>query len=123
MRKIAFLFIASFLLSMAYSCQNKHSKAYSGLEKEIAAVEGQILEIDNCDDLQMLSFSILGLRSDLENACREQAVSEVEADELTKAVAHLDSVWQGKSSTLGCEAYFEAADELVTSEDDEYENY
>lgn len=118
MKRIALLFFVIVMLSMVYSCRNGHSKAYADFVKETALVETKILETDNCDDLQMLSFSILGLRSDLENACRDQSVAEAEADELTKAVARLDAVWQGKSTELGCERYFNDSDELITSEDD-----
>ena len=105
---------------MVYSCGNGHSKVYESLTKEAALIEGQMQETTTCDDLQMLSFSILGLRSDLENACLDQSVSEAEADELTKEAMRLESVWMDKSASLGCSSQDEA-EELVTSEVDDYD--
>lgn len=120
MRKTAIIFLVTILFSVLYSCGNGHSKVYVNLEKEVAVIEGKMQETATCDELQMLSFSILGLRSDLENACLDQSVSEAEADELTKEAMRLESVWMEKSASLGCSSQDEA-EELVTSELDDYD--
>ena len=108
-------------MSVICSCNHGHSKAYVALEKEMNYIETQINELDNCDDLQMLSFSILGLRSDLENARQDLAVSETEAAELEKMTDHLDAVWQSKVDTLDCTSNVEDDEELVTSDEDDYD--
>jgi len=120
MKKFALFSFVIALFSVFCSCGNGHSKAYLGLEKNELNIEGQIMETANCDDLQMLSFSILGFRSDLENAFRDLSVTEKEAEELTKMADHLDVVWQSKSSSLGCESFDADAEELITSEEDDY---
>ena len=121
MKKFALYLFVITLLSVFCSCGNGHSKVYLGLEKDELNIEEQIMETTNCDDLQMLGFSILGFRSDLENAFRDQSVTEKESEELTKMADHLEAVWQSKSSTLGCESYGEDAEELITSEEDDYD--
>ncbi len=123
MKKIlAFVFV-TITISMICSCNHGHSKVYVALEKEAGFVESQIQTLDGCDDLQMLSFSILGLRSDLENARRDQSVSETEALELAKMADRLDAVWQSKVNALDCDADVEETDELVTSDEDDYDIY
>ena len=118
MRKVSIVVFATVLFSATWSCSNGHSKVYESLEKEVSVIESQIGETDACDDFQMLSFSILGLRSDLENACIEHSLSEEEADALTKEAMRLESVWLAKSAALGC-ASQDDTEELVTSEYDE----
>ena len=120
MRKtIVFVFI-TIAFSMFYACRNGHSKVYSGLEKEVTFIENQILETDSCDDLQMLNFSILGLRSDIENASIGQAVTQVESEGLTGMVERLERLWQNKWNDLRCDAEFTEDDELYSSSDDDY---
>ena len=109
---------------MLYACRNGHSKVYSNLEKEATTIEGQIMETEDCDDLQMLSFSIMGFRSDFENARDELTVTENEALSLDAMANHLESVWHGKSFTMGCDTLTETSEELDTAEDDDtYEIY
>ena len=90
------------------------------LEKETTLIESKILETDNCDDLQMLSFSILGFRSDLENATLESSVSEAEAAELTQSANRLQKLWENKWNDLGCDAEIKEDEELYSSSDDDY---
>lgn len=118
-KTIIFVLVTAFL-SMFCACRNGHSKVYVNLEKETTLIESKILETDNCDDLQLLSFSILGLRSDLENATLERAVSESEANELTQIAERLERLWEQKWNDLGCDAEFNEDDELYSSSDDDY---
>lgn len=124
MKKTLVLMTAAAVFSMFCACRNGHSKAYTNLEKEANSIESQILETELCDDLQMLSFSILGFRSDFENARNDLSLSEQEAQSIDALASHLESVWHGKSFTMGCDTVTEEAEELVTSEnDDPYEIY
>ena len=124
MKKTYVLVFVIAVFSMLYACRNGHSKVYSNLEKEATTIEGQIMETEDCDDLQMLSFSIMGFRSDFENARDELTVTENEALSLDAMANHLESVWHGKSFTMGCDTLTETSEELDTAEDDDtYEIY
>ena len=124
MKKTFVLMIAVAVFSMLCACRNGHSKAFTQLEKEANSIESQILETEVCDDLQMLSFSILGFRSDFENARNDLSLTEEEVQSLDALAIHLESVWHGKSFNMGCDTVAEEAEELVTSEDDDpYEIY
>lgn len=124
MKKTYVLVFVITVFSMLYACRNGHSKVYSNLEKEATTIEGQIMETEDCDDLQMLSFSIMGFRSDFENARDELTVTENEALSLDAMANHLESVWHGKSFTMGCDTLTETSEELDTAEDDDtYEIY
>ena len=107
--------------SMLYSCGNGHSKVYSALEKDMNLVEAEIHEANSCDDLQMLTFNIMGLRSDLENALQDLSVTEQEAEALYKMAEHLESLWDSKSEALKCDEQQTGDDDLVTAEDDDYD--
>lgn len=120
MRKSIILVCITVFLSMLCACRNGHSKAYSGLEKDVAHIESQILETTSCDDLQMLGFGILGLRSDIENASIGLSVSEEETKTLTALADRLEALWRNKWNDLGCDAKYEEDDELYSSSDDDY---
>lgn len=117
-KTIVFVLVTAFLSTLC-ACGNGHSKVYVNLEKETTLIESKILETDNCDDLQLLSFSILGLRSDLENATVERSVSETETTELTQTADQLERLWQNKWNDLGCDAEYNEDDELYSSSDDD----
>ena len=119
---IIFVLVTAFS-SMLCACRNSHSKVYVNLEKETSLIETKILETDNCDDLQLLSFSILGLHSDLENATLERTVSEAEASVLAQASNRLERLWENKWNDLGCDASFNEDDELYSSSDDDYPSF
>ena len=120
MKKTILFVLTTAFLSAFCACRNGHSKVYSGLEKEVSHIESQILETASCDDLQMLSFGILGLKSDIENASIGQSVSEEEAKGLAALADRLETLWRNKWNDLGCDAKFEEDDELYSSSDDDY---
>ena len=119
MKKTIILVFITLTLSVLYSCRNGHSKAYVSLEKEVSLIEAKIQETDNCDDLQMLNFSILGFRSDLENARQDLDLSEDEAETLEQMAERLDSACQAKAKSLNCAAQSDD-DALITSDEDDY---
>lgn len=121
-KTILFALVTAFLSTLC-ACRNGHSKVYVNLEKETTLIESKILETDNCDDLQMLSFSILGLRSDLENATLESQVSEAETTELTQSADRLQKLWENKWNDLDCDAEINEDDELYSSSDDDYPSF
>ena len=94
---------------------------YDNLEKESAEIEEAISVADSCDHLQMLSFSILGFRSDFEDAQRSQILVEGEAEALGNMANRLEKAWADRSKTLGCDDAWNEAYELRTSDTDDTE--
>ena len=123
-KRILLSLVLTFALLMFYSCGKRHSKAYQALMHEVSDVEKIIQETEDCDELQMLNFSILGLHSDLENLQQDEAVSEDEVSELTDKVDAIEAAWAGKMGSLGCNQQDMDYDELDASgEDDSYPSF
>ena len=105
------------ILSLALgicSCNNGPSKPYQMLEEESQAIEAKIGETTNCDDLQMLHFGILGLRSDFDNLKLIEEVKESEIEQMREILDQLDATWEKRWNSLGCEQP-DSDDELDTS--------
>lgn len=115
------LFLLTALLFVFYSCGEQPSQAVQALEKEIKNVETQIQETNDCDDLQLITFSILGLRTDLEKLLQDETVKESEILELTNTIDQLDASLTGKYVALDCNQAID--DEIETFGEDEYEDY
>lgn len=96
------------------SCDEKQSKQYKAMEDEMMSIENQINTISNCDDLQMLNFGILGLRSDLDNLIQSEEIPDTEISQLDELLTSLEATWNGKWSTLECEQTLNE-DEMDTS--------
>ena len=92
------------------------------MEEEILSVENQINTVSDCDDLQMLNFGILGLRSDLDNLIQSAEIPDAEISQLEEMLTGLEASWNGKWSTLECDQTL-TEDEMDTSgeEDGEYQ--
>ena len=94
------------ILSLALgicSCNNNASKPYQMLEEEAMDIEAKIGETTNCDDLQMLHFGILGLRSDFDNLQLIEEVKESEIEKMKEILEKLESTWEKRWGSLGCE--------------------
>jgi hypothetical protein len=93
------------------------------MEEEVKSIEKEISGIEDCDELQMLNFAIMGLRSDLENLEQGGEIPETELEQLTEMVVGLEAMWNGKWAVLDCEEKM-GNDELDTSgEEAGYEDY
>ena len=113
------------MLAMALclgSCGNTTSKQFKAMEEEITAVENQINELTNCDDLQMLNFSILGLRSDLDNMIQSAEIPDAEITQLDEMLTRVEAFWNGKWSALECDQAIND-DEMDTSGEEDYQDY
>ena len=110
------------LMMFAFSCGDATSKQFKAMEAEVNAIEEQINAITDCDDLQMLNFSILGLRTDLDNLMQSAEIPDAEISQLDAMLTTLEASWNGKWSTLECDQII-AEDEMDTSgeEDGEYQ--
>jgi len=106
------------------SCGEKHSKPYKAMEEEFLSIENQINTISDCDELQMLNFGILGLRSDLDNLIQAAEISDAEISQLDEMLTGLEASWNGKWSTLECDQTL-TDDQMDTSgeEDGELQDY
>ena len=106
------------------SCGNHMSKQFKAMEEEVADVENQINTAEDCDDLQMTNFGILGLRSDLDNLIQAAEIPDEEINQLDEMLTRLEAAWNGKWATLECDQIINE-DEMDTSgeEDGEYQDY
>ena len=122
-RQSIFALLAALLICLV-SCDDKQSKQFKAMEEEILSVENQINAISDCDELQMLNFGILGLRSDLDNLIQSAEIPDTEISQLDELLTGLEATWNGKWSTLECEQIL-TEDEMDTSgeEDGEYQDY
>jgi hypothetical protein len=106
-----------------YSCGEHTPKAVQALEKDINSLEAKIQETEDCDDLQLLTFSILGLRTDLEKLLQDETVTEGVALTLTESINQLDASLTGKFAALDCSQAAGDESEIDVFGDDEYEDF
>lgn len=122
MKKLVILSLTALLLVL-YSCKDHPSKAFQTMQKSIKDVETQIVETENCDDLQLFTFAVLGLRTDLEKLQEDETVKEGELLELLNEVDQLDASLTGKYAMLNCEQNNSGEMEIEAFGEDEYEEY
>ena len=96
------------------SCGDQPSKQFKAMEEELRSIETKINEITDCDDLQLMNFGILGLRSDMDNYRMESEMTEAEIEQLDGMIDQLEATWNGKWASLDCEQNM-MEDELDTS--------
>lgn len=116
------LFFLTALLLMFYSCGEQPSQAVQAMEKNLKDIETKIQETNGCDELQLLTFSVLGLRTDLEKLQQDETVKEADIIRLTDAIDRLDASLTGKYAALDCNQAFNE-EEIDTFGDEEYEDY
>jgi hypothetical protein len=107
---------------MFYSCGEQPSQAVQAMEKNLKDIETKIQETNGCDELQLLTFSVLGLRTDLEKLQQDETVKEADIIRLTDAIDRLDASLTGKYAALDCNQAFNE-EEIDTFGDEEYEDY
>ena len=112
------LFVMLALTVVLCSCSNQPSKQFKEMENELKSIESQINEISDCDELQMMNFSILGLRSDMDNYRQDSEMSDEEIGQLDGMIDQLEASWNGKWASLECEQQL-IDDELDTSGEEE----
>ena len=124
MNKLTIIALLTALTLCLCSCGNHTSKQFKAMEEEVTNVENQINTAEDCDDLQMTNFGILGLRSDLDNLIQAAEIPDEEINQLDEMLTRLEAAWNGKWATLGCDQII-TEDEMDTSgeEDGEYQDY
>jgi len=91
-------------LTLCFSaCDNPVSKQFKDMEEKISSIETQINDITDCDELQMMNFAILGLRSDMDNFRQESDMTDAEIGQLDDMLDKLEATWHGKWGFLSCE--------------------
>ena len=121
-RLTIFAMLAALALGFG-SCSNRSSKQFKAMGENVLSIENQISAMKDCDELQMMNFAILGLRSDLDNLKQEGTISDAEVGKLSDLLDRLEATWNGKWASLDCEQ-ITIEDELDTSgeaEDEEFE--
>lgn len=121
MKRLSIIAVLAALTLCMCSCGNKVSKHFKAMEQEVLTIENEINTTSDCDDLQMLNFGIMGLRSDLDNLLQSAAIPDGEITQLDEMLTRLEATWNGKWSTLECDQNL-SDDEMDTSgeEDGEY---
>jgi hypothetical protein len=121
MKRLSIIAVLAALALCVCSCGNKVSKQFKAMEQEVLTIENEINTTSDCDDLQMLNFGIMGLRSDLDNLLQSAAIPDGEITQLDEMLTRLEATWNGKWSTLECDQNL-SDDEMDTSgeEDGEY---
>lgn len=123
MNRLSIIAMLTVLTLCVCSCGNRTSKQFKAMEEEILSIENQINTISDCDDLQMLNFGILGLRSDLDNLFQAAEIPEEEINKLDEMLTRIEATWNGKWSALDCDQIINE-DEMDTSgEEDVYQDY
>ena len=84
------------------TCGDRHSKVYNELEQEVKTLELKINEMKDCDELQLMGFGIMGLRSDLANGLQTNEVHEAEVQPLEDMINRLETAWMEKKTSNGC---------------------
>ena len=102
MRRIT-IFAMLAALFLCNACDDTVSKQFKAMEEEISSVENQINTIDDCDELQMMNFAILGLRSDMDNYHQDSEMTDTEIGQLDDMIDKLEAAWNGKWASLNCE--------------------
>lgn len=111
--------IALLALALGFcSCGEQPSKQFKAMEEELNSIQAKINEITDCDELQMMNFGILGMRSDMDNYRLESEMTEVEIEQLDGMIDQLEASWNGKWASLDCEQNM-MEDELDTSGEEE----
>jgi hypothetical protein len=103
MKRLSIIALLTALMFCLGSCGEKNSKQFKAMEEEILSIENQINTIADCDELQMLNFGILGLRSDLDNLIQSAEIPDTEISQLDEMLTGLEATWNGKWSTLECD--------------------
>ena len=124
MKKLASLVWIAALLIGFTACGDEHSKAFKTIEKEIGDIEQAIQQSNDCGELDMFSFSILGLKSDVENLQGDETLKAGELEALNEAVDHIEALWNGKKASLNCPEPSEYDSELdISGEGEEVSDY
>ena len=113
MKRFSFIVMLALMIVLS-SCGDQHSKQFKAMEEELKSIEVKINEVADCDELQMMNFSILGLRSDVDNYRQESEMSDAEIEQLDGLIDQLVALWNGKWASLDCEKNF-VEEELDTS--------
>jgi len=103
MNRITILTMLAALILCFSACEEKDSKQFKAMEEEISTIETKINEITDCDELQLMNFAILGLRSDMDNYRQESKMTDIEIGKLDDMIDKLEACWNGKWVSLGCE--------------------
>ena len=122
-RKFFSMALIAAVLCVFSACKEKHSAKYAEMEADIQTVEQQISENNDCDELQLVYFGILGLRSDLTLPEEEGGLAETEFEEISNKINDLEVMLKTKTQQLDCFNNDSINDVLDTMESEEFEDY
>ena len=122
-RKFFSLALIAVVLFAFSACGEKHSEKYTEMETDIQAVEKQLSVTDDCDELQLVYFSILGLRSDLTLPEEEGGLAEAEFEIISNKINDLEVMYNTKTMQLDCFNTDSINEMLDTLEEEMFEDY
>ena len=91
------------------------------MEKKVSDLVQKIQETDDCDELQLMSFSILGLMTDVENLQQDENVKEADITAMNDMINGLEATLNGKITALGCNQAPADGEEIDIFGEDEYD--
>ena len=103
MNRLSIIVLLTAFVLCICSCGNRASKEFKAMEEEVVSIENQINTTTDCDDLQMLNFSILGLRSDLDNLIQAAEIPDEEISQLDEMLTRLEATWK---IPMSCRLHF-----------------
>ena len=92
------------------------------MEKKVGELSQKIQETDDCDELQLLGISILGLMSDLENMQQDKEIEEKEIAALSDMIVGLEASLNGRITAYGCNQSPADGEEIDVFGEDDYED-
>jgi len=123
MRKLASLLFLAAAMMCLHACGDDHSKTFQTMEKQVNELQAKIEETNDCDELRLFSFSILGLKGDVENLQTDETVSEDEIKTLKAAADSIEAFWNKKIVSMDCKEPTEEESELDTTAEDDFTDY
>lgn len=114
MKKTVFALIVCVIMIGFASCgnNNKHSKAFNESKQVLDKVMESVKQSNDCDELDMATFRILGLLG-VEGV---DEMPEAEQEELSKITEDIEKVLEQKKAEFNCEEDFFDSDELPMDE-------
>jgi len=120
MRKLVLIAMMTAAVAALCACGEQHSKAFRTMQQDVTDLQTKIQETNDCDELQMLNFGVMGLRSDLDNLPQATDITEAELLELATLVDGVEASWRGKVAALDCNNFEAMEEDYDTSGEEDY---
>lgn len=117
------LAIATALAIAFSSCGEKTSARFTEMKNDVENIKQQIGQTESCDELQLLYFGILGLRTDLTSPEEEGGLSETEFENMSNMINDLEVMLNTKYGQFDCFNTDSITNDIDTAEEDFVDDY